>query len=402
MGYLKLLECAKCKKTYSPEEPHNLCECGGPLLARYDLTAIKRDINKNIFKTRKKGLWRYKELLPVSDEASIVSLGEGDTPLLKAESLGKLLGIKNLYIKDEGLNPTGTFKARGAAVGVSRAKELGIKTVAMPTAGNAGGAWAAYCARAGIDLIVAMPKDAPDIAKIESYIYGAKTYLVKGLISDAGKIIADGVKRYSWFDAATLKEPYRIEGKKTMGYEIAESFGWEFPDAILYPTGGGVGIIGIYKAFKELKELGWIKDKIPKLISVQAEGCNPIVKAYADGSETSEFCKGANTIAGGIRVPKALGDFLVLKAIRESGGTAVQVTDSEILDFIKVVAKTEGLFTCPEGATLAAALDKLFHEGFIKRNEKVVLLNTGTGIKYPSLVNVDLPVLDPGETIEFS
>ncbi|MBV4416039.1 threonine synthase [Clostridium tyrobutyricum] len=399
MSYLTELQCAKCGKIYSADLPINLCECGGPLLARYDLKTIRKKINKQTFKSRKKGLWRFKELLPISEESNIVTLGEGDTPILKANKIGKKLGIENLYIKDEGLNPTGTFKARGASVGVSKAKELAIKTIAIPTAGNAGGAWSAYCAKAGIELVVAMPKDAPELAKKESFIYGSKTYLVDGLISDAGKIIANGVKKYNWFDAATLKEPYRIEGKKTMGIEIAEYFNWEIPDAILYPTGGGVGIIGIFKALKELRKLGWIGEKLPKLISVQSEGCNPIVEAFENGTEYSKFYKNASTIAGGIRVPKALGDFLVLRAIRETNGTAIQVKDSEILESLDLIAKTEGLFICPEGATLVAALSKLIDNGFIKQNEKVVLLNTGTGIKYPSLIDFDLPILKINESI---
>ncbi|KAA8669329.1 threonine synthase [Clostridium sp. HV4-5-A1G] len=394
MSYYSYLECSKCGKKYSKDEPHNLCECGGPLLVRYDFDEIKKMVDKNIFKTRKKGLFRFKELLPIDDENNIVTLGEGDTPITEARTLGRRIGFENLYIKDEGLNPTGTFKARGAAVGVSKAKELGIKTIAMPTAGNAGGAWSAYSAKAGIKLVVAMPQDAPELAKKEAYIYGAKTYLVKGLISDAGKIISRGVKKHGWFDAATLKEPYRIEGKKTMGIEIAEYFDWEFPDAILYPTGGGVGIIGIWKAFNELRQLGWIKDKIPKLISVQAEGCNPIVKAFNKKKDVSEFCSGANTIAGGIRVPKALGDFIVLDAIKKSGGTAVQVKDSEILDSINLIARTEGLFICPEGAALVAAVEKLRKSNFLKSNEKIVLLNTGSGLKYPNLVSEKLPVIE--------
>lgn len=394
MSYLNYLECPKCKERYSAEVPRNLCHCGGPLLVKYDLKAIKDNVDKAIFKNREKGLWRFKELLPLSKEENIVSLGEGDTPMLKAVALGKKLGMKNLYIKDEGLNPTGTFKARGAAVGVSKAKELGIKTIAMPTAGNAGGAWAAYSAKAGIELVVAMPEDAPELAKKESFIYGAKTYLVKGLISDAGKIIAKAVKKHGWFDPATLKEPYRIEGKKTMGLEIAEYFNWEFPDAIFYPTGGGVGIIGIWKAFQELKELGWIGEKIPKLIAVQSEGCNPIVKAFNEGKEASEFCSNASTIAGGIRVPKALGDFLVLEAVRESKGTAVEVKDSELIEALNLLAKEEGMFICPEGATLIIALTKLLNNGFIKEDETVVLLNTGTGLKYSNLINEDVPVLE--------
>jgi len=399
MSYLSFIECAKCGEKYSSKIPLNLCHCGGPLLARYDLKAIKEKVDKSIFKTRNKGLWRFKELLPIEEEKNIVSLGEGDTPIIQAKKLGKVIGLENLYIKDEGLNPTGTFKARGATVGVSKAKELGIKTIAMPTAGNAGGSWAAYAAKADIELIVAMPQDAPEIAQKEAFICGAKTYLVNGLISDAGKIIADGVKRHGWFDAATLKEPYRIEGKKTMGIEIAEYFNWEFPDVILYPTGGGVGIIGIWKAFQELKELGWIGDKIPKLVAVQSEGCNPIVKAYEEGKEVSEFCTNASSIVGGIRVPKAIGDFLVLKAVRESNGTAVEVKETDILESLNLIARTEGLLICPEGATLVAAVIKLLKSGFINKGEKIVLLNTGTGIKYTSLIEAALPVLNIGDKI---
>lgn len=399
MSYVSHLECAKCGATYEADRPQNLCRCGGPLLVRYDLERIRRQVDKKSFAARRRGLWRFRELLPLADERNIVTLGEGDTPVLETARLHKELGLAHLYIKDEGLNPTGTFKARGAAVGVSRAKELGIRTVAMPTAGNAGGAWAAYSAKAGIDLVVAMPQDAPDIAKKESFQYGAKTYLVKGLISDAGKIIAAGVREHGWFDAATLKEPYRIEGKKTMGLELAEYFGWEFPDAILYPTGGGVGIIGIYKAYLELAALGWVPPKMPKLISVQAEGCNPIVRAFEQQQPESRFCEGAHTIAGGIRVPKALGDFLVLRAIRESGGTAVQVTDEEIRRAMEREARTEGLFPSPEGAALVAALPGLVRSGFLKPQEKVVLLNTGAGIKYPSLVTENLPVIEKDASI---
>lgn len=394
MSYLSNLQCSKCGKEYSTKEVHNVCDCGAPLLVKYDLDKIKKNVDKNVFKTRNNGLFRFKELLPIDDENNIVTLGEGDTPIFKLNILGKKLGLKNLYIKDEGLNPTGTFKARGAAVGVSKAKELGIKTIAMPTAGNAGGAWAAYSTKAGIELVVAMPEDAPDLAKKEAFIYGAKTYLVKGLISDAGKIIAKGVKKHGWFDAATLKEPYRIEGKKTMGLEIAEYFNWEFPDAILYPTGGGVGIIGIWKAFKELKELGWIKDNVPKLIAVQAEGCSPIVKAFNEGSLASEFFENASSIAGGIRVPKALGDFLVLDAIRESKGTAVEVKDSELLESLNLLAKTEGLFICPEGATLVAAVNKLVKSEFLKPDDKIVILNTGSGLKYSNLIDEKVTILE--------
>ncbi|MCH3965142.1 MAG: threonine synthase [Clostridium sp.] len=394
MTYLKYLECSKCGKIYSADQPQNLCRCNGPLLAQYDLDKIRKNINKDVFKTRRKGIFRFRELLPIKEGKNMVTMGEGDTPVIKIKKLGKKIGAENLYIKDEGLNPTGTFKARGAAVGVSKAKELGIKTIAMSTSGNAGSAWSAYSARAGIKLVVVMSDDAAVLAKKQAFVYGSKTYLVKGLISDADKIINKAIKKYGWFEAVTLKEPYRIEGKKTMGLEIAEYFDWEFPDAILYPTGGGVGIIGIWKAFQELRELGWINGKVPKIIAVQAEGCAPIVKAFKENKEISELCKNQNTIARGIRVPKALGDFMVLDAIRKSGGTAVEVKDSEILDSLDLLAKTEGLLVCPEGGALVAAVKKLFEDGFLKPEWKIVLLNTGSGLKYPDLIDEKLPLIE--------
>jgi threonine synthase len=394
MSFVTFLECPKCHATYDAKEVHNLCRCGSPLLVRYDLESLGNTVKKEDLKGRRADLWRYWEFLPVEKEENIVSLGEGFTPIFSADRLGQELGFKHLYIKDEGLNPTGTFKARGAEVGVSKAKELVIKAIAMPTAGTAGGAWSSFGAKAGMEMIIAMPIDAPDLAKKECVISGAKTYLVKGLISDAGKIIAQGVKKYGWFDASTLKEPYRIEGKKTMGLEIAEQFNWELPDAVLYPTGGGVGIIGIWKALQELQAIGWIKGPLPKMISVQAEGCSPIVKAFREGKKESEFFEGAQTIAGGIRVPKALGDFLVLEAIYESHGTAVSVTDEEIKKAVEKVARTEGMFICPEGAAAVAGAEKLLASGFFKPEEKVVVLNTGSGLKYPELVELDLPVLE--------
>jgi threonine synthase len=340
-------------------------------------------------------MWRYKEFLPVARDENIVTLGEGSTPLLEAPSLGRALGLERFYVKDEGLNPTGTFKARGASCGVSRCKELGITKIAMPTAGNAGGAWACYSARAGIEANIVMPVDAERLPMLESALSGAKTWLVRGLISDAGKLVARAAAKYGWFDVATLKEPYRIEGKKTMGLEIAEDFDWGAPDVVLYPTGGGVGLIGIWKAYQELQEMGWIKDKPPKLVAVQAEGCMPIVKAFEEGKEASEFWQGAKTVAGGIRVPKALGDFLVLRAIRETGGTAVGVADSEIIDGVKLAALTEGMFICPEGGAAVAATRRLVQTGFIRQDDKVVLLNTGTGLKYPEVVAPELPILEP-------
>jgi threonine synthase len=399
MSFVRGLECPKCQAKYPASEVHNLCQCGAPLLVSYNLEELGKAVKKEDLIGRRADLWRYREFLPLEQEENLISLGEGFTPNFCTANLGSELGFRHLYIKDEGFNPTGTFKARGAAVGISKAKELGIQSIAMPTAGNAGGAWSAYGAKAGIKSTIAMPVDAPDLAKKECIIYGAQTYLVKGLISDAGKIIAQGVKKHGWFDASTLKEPYRIEGKKTMGLEIAEQFNWELPDAVLYPTGGGVGIIGIWKALQELQSIGWITGPMPKMISVQAEGCSPIVKAFKEGKKESEFFEGAQTLAGGIRVPKALGDFLVLEAIYESGGTAISVTDEEIKNAVKQVARTEGLFICPEGAAAVAAAHKLLLDGFLKPEEKVVILNTGSGLKYPELVDVELPVLEKGSEI---
>lgn len=394
MSHVTHLECAKCGLTYDASKLQNLCTCGGPLLVRYDLARIKASVTKDDLKGRVASLWRYKELLPVNDDKNIVTLGEGMTPLLSASSLGEAIGLPDLWLKDEGLNPTGTFKSRGAATGMSKAKELGVKTVAMPTAGNAGGAWAAYAARAGVEMIVIMPIDAPAITMKECYTYGARTYLVKGLISDAGKIVGKAVKKYGYFDASTLKEPYRIEGKKTMGLEILEQFGWEIPDAILYPTGGGVGLIGIWKALDELEAMGWIGSKRPKLISVQASGCAPIIRAWNEGKEVSEFWQGANTLAGGMRVPKALGDFIVLKAVKETGGTCLAVTDEQILEALHLTARKEGMFICPEGAGAVAAAKMLRDSGFLKKEERVVILNTGSGLKYPEAIDVNLPVLE--------
>ncbi len=397
--YVSHLECSKCQKTFESETVHQLCECGAPLLVRYDLKKVSKAFTKKDMVGRKPDLWRYSELLPVRNPENIVSLGEGMTPTIKLDHVGKEYGLANLYMKDEGLIPTGTFKARGAAVGVSRAKELGIKALAMPTNGNAGGAWAAYCAPAGIKSVIVMPKSAPSINRKECGVLGADLYLVNGLISDAGKIVARAVSKYGWFDASTLKEPYRIEGKKTMGLEIAEQFNWNVPDVILYPTGGGVGLIGIYKALRELQEMGWIGEKMPRLVAVQAEGCAPIVKAWKEGRKDSEFWNDAQTVAFGITVPKALGDFLVLEGIYSTGGCAISVSDQELLDAEHLVAGKEGVFICPEGAATLAAAKKLLDEGWIKSDETVVALNTGTGLKYPETVSLEPPLLQPEDDI---
>lgn len=392
-SYIKNLYCPKCSKTYSHERIQQLCECGSPLLVQYDLDKAKKTLKKTEIQRRDPNLWRYQELLPVQDTENIVSLGEGFTPLLRLAKAGVISDIPNLFIKDEGIIPSGTFKARGAAVGVSKAKELGIQTLAMPTNGNAGAAWAAYCAKAGIKAKIIMPEDAPSITRNEVAAAGADLYLVKGLISDCGKIVARSVERYGWYDASTLKEPYRIEGKKTMGFEIAEQIGWEVPDVILYPTGGGVGIIGIYKAFQELQELGWIGEKMPRLVAVQVEGCAPIVKAFREHKDASEFWENSRTVAFGINVPKALGDFLVLKALYETEGCAIAVSDQAALEALKELAREEGTFVCPEGAAVYAAAKQLRDQNWIKKEDKVVLLNTGAGIKYPDTLTYDLPYL---------
>lgn len=395
--YVSHLECPKCGASYESEKPVQLCQCGAPLLVRYDLKKVRENFRKDSLASRKADLWRYLELLPVKNEENVVSLGEGMTPLLSLKNLGPELGLSNLYMKDEGLIPTGTFKARGAAVGASRAKELGIKVLAMPTNGNAGGAWAAYCAKAGIKAVIVMPKDAPIIHRKEVAITGASLFLVNGLISDAGRIVNRAVTEYGWFDASTLKEPYRIEGKKTMGLELAEQFGWEMPDVIIYPTGGGVGIIGIYKGLKELQEIGWVRGRMPRLVAVQSTGCAPIVKAWEEGKKESVFWENARTIAFGLTVPKALGDFLVLEAVYNTGGCAVAVEDDEILKAQQMLASREGVFVCPEGAATLSAAIKLSLSSWIRRDEKVVLLNTGTGLKYPETVKTGPPVLEPDD-----
>lgn len=397
--YVSHLACSKCNETYDSEQRLNLCKCGAPLLVRYHLDKIRDIFTKDSLAGRPPDLWRYRELLPVVKEENVVCLGEGMTPLLALKNLGAEVNLPNLYLKDEGLIPTGTFKARGAAVGVSRAKELGIDILAMPTNGNAGAAWAVYCAPANIEAVIVMPQNAPPIPRGECAISGASLYLVNGLISDAGKIIAQAVSEFGWFDASTLKEPYRIEGKKTMGLEIAEQFGWKLPDVILYPTGGGVGIIGIYKALLELQQMGWVAEPFPRLVAVQSTGCAPIIKAWEAKKSESEFWENAHTLAYGITVPKALGDFLVLDAIYKTDGCAIAVDDDDILAAEQMLASREGLFVCPEGAATLSAAIQLLKTGWIKPDEKVVLLNTGSGLKYPETVTIDPPLLQPGDKL---
>ena len=398
-SYVSHLSCPKCQSVYSSDEIHQLCACGSPLLVKYHLEELAFSLKPSDLMTRPSTLWRYHEWLPVQSEDNVVTLGEGVTPLIPMPRIGREMGIAHFYMKDEGVLPTGTFKARGAAVGVSKAKELGIKALAMPTNGNAGAAWSLYAARAGIKATIVMPVDAPEITRKECEASGANLFLVNGLISDAGKIVAKAVEKGQLFDASTLKEPYRIEGKKTMGLEIAEQLGWKMPDVILYPTGGGVGIIGIYKALNELLQMGWVEGPIPRLVAVQAEGCAPIVQAWQEGKSISEFWSNANTVAFGINVPKALGDFLVLDAIYKTHGCAVAVDDETILAEQRRIASHEGAFVCPEGAATFVAAKRLRENGWIKDGEVVIALNTGTGLKYPNTIHREVPILQPGDSL---
>ncbi|MGC3859961.1 threonine synthase [Micromonospora chersina] len=388
--HLTHLECPRCDQRHPADKLQNLCECGSPLLARYDLAAVAASVTPEQFGLRPADLWRYRELLPVADPRFVTTLGEGWTPLLRAPAYGQEIGIPDLIVKDEGLTPTGSFKARGAAVGVSRARELGVERIAMPTNGNAGAAWATYAARAGMGATIAMPLDAPAICRRECVAAGADLRLVDGLISDAGRWVAGLVAESGGrvFDAGTLREPYRLEGKKTMGYEIVEQLGWQVPDVIIYPTGGGVGLIGIHKALHELRELGWVEDRLPRLVAVQSTGCAPIVRAFAAGESRATPWADAHTLAFGITVPAPLGDELILAALRESSGTAIAVDDEEILADLRDFAAREGLLLCPEGAACLTAARHLRAGGWIRPGERVVVLNTGAGLKYPETVDV--------------
>ncbi len=377
------LECPECGKPFNADEVQTFClDCRGPLLARYDLSAARTTLTRQALSARPKGIWRWSEILPVRAPAFRLTLGEGDTPLLKVDNLGQALGMSELYIKDESANPTGSFKARGLAMAVARALELGLHGFVIPTAGNAGGALAAYAARARAQAHVYMPKDAPISNQMEVKISGAELVLVDGLISDAAKLAGEHAKNHGWFDVSTFKEPYRCEGKKTMGLELAESFGWELPDVIIYPTGGGTGLVGMWKAFDELEQLGLIGAGRPRMVSVQAEGCAPVVRAFNGKSDRAQFWDGAHTIAAGLRVPGAFADRLILRAIRESKGTALAVSDEEILACQKELAVVEGLFAAPEGAATLTAVKHLLQDGWLGKNERVVLFNTGSGLKY--------------------
>ena len=393
---LSHLACARSGATHDAARVQGLCSCGSPLLARYDLGRVAAQVDRADIARRPADLWRYHELLPVSAAARVVSLGEGMTPLLAMPRLGRALGVPRLLMKDEGLIPTGTFKARGASVGVSRAAELGVAGLAMATNGNAGAAWATYAARAGLPSLIVMAADAPAINRAECLAAGAELRVPGGGIAEAGRLAAAEVPaRPGYQDVSTLKEPYRIEGKKTMGFEIAEQLGWRLPDVIVYPTGGGVGIIGIYKALQELRELGWTGQRLPRLVAVQASGCAPIVKAFASGAAESEPWPEPQTVAFGITVPKALGDFLVLDALYATGGTAVAVDDDALLGDQRTVARLEGSLICPEGAACVTAVRALRASGWLSGDDEVVLLNTGTGLKYPHTLPHDAPAPAP-------
>jgi threonine synthase len=381
MGSPARLRCSQCPLTFSPLELHNLCSCGAPLLVGYDLETIRTKWTKSDLLRAPFSLWRYAPVLPC-EASEAVTLEEGFTPLLRARSLGKELGADGLWVKDEGRNPTDSFKARGLSCAVSMAKKLGAKKLAISSAGNAGGALAAYAARAGLESFIFMPSDVPQANFVECVAAGAHVTLVDGLISDCGRLIAERKEKEGWFEVSTLKEPYRIEGKKTMGYEVAEQFDWQLPDAILYPCGGGVGLIGMWKAFAELEAVGWIDSKRPKMISVQAKGCEPITKAFEEGRDTATFWSGAYTVASGLRVPKALGDFLVLRAIRESHGTALSISDQEMLDAGLLLARCEGVFAAPETGACVAAARRLLSQGFLKPEERILIFSTGSGFKY--------------------
>ncbi len=381
--FLTHLECSLCGKTYDADRLWQACpDCGRPLLARYDLDAARR-LGRERLIGPEPSLWRYRALLPVRDEAHIVTLGEGFTPLLPARRLGAELGMPHLYIKEESLNPTASFKARGLAVAVSRARELGVREMVIPSAGNAAGAAAAYAARAGLRLSVFMPRDVPAPFLAECRALGAEVVLVDGLITDCGREARRQVAERGAFDLSTLKEPYRLEGKKTMGYELAEQLGGDLPDVIIYPTGGGTGLVGMWKAFEEMAQLGWIGDRRPRMVTVQSTGCAPIVRAFHAGEEFAAPWEDARTVAAGLRVPAAVGDFLILRALRASGGTAVAVPDEALLEAQQWMGRTEGVFACPEGGATLAALRVLLEEGWIDPGERVVLFNTGSGLKYP-------------------
>ncbi len=377
------LECSSCGKTYEPRRLYNVCsQCGKPLLVRYDLKKIASTLKRDRLASREPSLWRYREVLPVEQEENVLTLGEGFTPLVPARRLGQKLGLSRLYIKDESLNPTGSFKARGLSMAVSMARELGVRKLAIPSAGNAAGALAAYAARAGLEAYIFMPRDTPAANQIECLETGARLHLIDGLITDCGAEVARRKEAEGWFDLSTLKEPYRVEGKKTMGYELAEQFNWQLPEVIIYPTGGGTGLIGMWKAFDEMEQMGWIGPERPRMITVQAAGCAPIVRAFEQGWEEAPEFENAQTIASGLRVPRAIGDFLMLRVLRHSGGSALAVSDQAMIAAAREIGSTEGIFCAPEGAACLPALRRLLEEGKVTPDDRVVLFNTGAGVKY--------------------
>jgi threonine synthase len=383
---LSHLECGQCGAIYDANHLVNLCPaCSKPLLVRYDLAKAAQTMTPAALAERPANLWRYEEVLPVVRDDARLILGEGWTPLICASSLGQEIGCPNTLIKDESLNPTGSFKARGLAMAVSRAYELGAKEIAIPSAGNAAGAMSAYAAAAGLKAHVFMPADVPMPFRVECAQLGATVTLVDGLITDCGVKVREGAQKHGWFDVSTLKEPYRIEGKKTMGYELAEQLGWSLPDVVIYPTGGGTGLVGMWKAFDEMEQMGLISSKRPRMVTVQSDGCAPMVRAFNQGDEFAQMWQGAKTVADGLRVPAAVGDFLILRALRQSGGTALTVTDQEMLHYARVMGEHTGIFPAPEGAATLAAQVHLLEQGWLRPDESVVLFNTGTGLKYAHL-----------------
>ncbi len=403
MNFVTHLECAHCGRRCDATQVHHLCAaCQSPLWVRYDLDALKKAFPRESLFGRPPTMWRYLELLPVRDVTKLVSLTETITPVLEAKRLAAEFEVRHLYVKDESRLPTGSFKARGMSVAISKANEFGIKRVAVPTAGNAGGALAAYAARAGMEAYVFMPDDTPAINRKECFLAGAKTFLVNGLITDCGRIVAEGKARKNWFDVSTLKEPYRVEGKKTMGLELAEQFDWELPDVILYPTGGGTGLIGMWKAFQELAALDWLKStRKPRMIACQSDGCAPIALAFERGERFATRFEKAETIASGLRVPVALGDFMILDAIRESGGLALALPEGDIPKWMHLASSKEGLALCPETAVCLGALEVLLDRGAIQRDERILIFNTGAAQKYPETVQEKLPCIDIRQPVDW-
>ena len=389
------LECSKTGEQFKPDGLMNLSPCGAPLLARYDMEAAARTLDFRNVADRVHSMWRYHEMLPAPDESAIVTLGEGMTPLLRTPRLEKAFGLSNLFVKDEGLNPTGSFKSRGLSVAITMARHLGAKKIAIPTAGNAGGAAAAYASRAGIEASVFVPEKAPSVHKVECALAGADVTVVRGYIHHCAEIVAHRTPAEDWFELSTFKEPYRAEGKKTMAYELVEQFGGDVPDVILYPTGGGTGLVAMWRAFGELEALGWIGEKRPRMICVQAEGCAPLVRAYENDDEVSALWDNPTTMVSGLRAPKVLADFLCLRTIRESGGTAIAVSDEMMFEAQRKAGDLEGILICPEGGACIAALGVLLERGDIGRDERIVTFNTATGLKYADMVETEVSVIDP-------